>query len=172
MCCALLRCGSSRPLHQTPGRTDLDLKLELPSPVARPDLAAIETRGALDQLELKIRFSSAAGRLERSESVEQLCVVLRRGLNRPGHPSPDRIGLGIPLELPGRTAPEPLAAEARGALSQLDLERDYIPQQGEPIGAGPNRNDAHREGAGRNADDDDNDGGRRRPRPRQEGGIR
>ena len=30
-----------------------------------PDLAAIGTRGSLDQLELKIRFSSEAGRTER-----------------------------------------------------------------------------------------------------------
>ena len=35
--------------------------------MARPELAAIETRGALDQLELKIRFSSEAGRSRKSE---------------------------------------------------------------------------------------------------------
>ena len=68
MCCALLRCGSSRPWHPTPGRTDLDLELELPEPVARPELAANEKRGALDQLELKIRISSEAGRSKRGQS--------------------------------------------------------------------------------------------------------
>ena len=68
MCCDLLLYGSSRPWHPTPGRTDLDLKLELPQPVARPELATIATRGALDQLELKIRFSSEAGRSKRGQS--------------------------------------------------------------------------------------------------------
>ena len=29
MCCALLNCGSNLPWHPTPGRTDMDLKLEL-----------------------------------------------------------------------------------------------------------------------------------------------
>ena len=58
MCCAALNyavryliCRSSRPWRPTPDRTDLDLELELPERMARPELVAIETCGALNQLE-------------------------------------------------------------------------------------------------------------------------
>ena len=58
----------SASLGQDPDRTDLDLKLELPERMARQELVAVETCGALDQLELKIRFSSEAGRSKRGQS--------------------------------------------------------------------------------------------------------
>ena len=62
---ALLRCGTWRPWYPSHGRTDLDLKLELPGRIARPRLVAVEPRGVLDQLELKIQFSSETGRTEK-----------------------------------------------------------------------------------------------------------
>ena len=54
----LLPCGTSRPWYPNRDRTDLDLKLELPGSIARPQLVAIETCGVLNQLEIKIQFSS------------------------------------------------------------------------------------------------------------------
>ena len=65
--CAVLcrRCGSNHPWHPNPVRTDLDLKLKLPTRIVRPKLAAVETCGAFNQLELKIRFSSEVGRTDR-----------------------------------------------------------------------------------------------------------
>ena len=64
LCCSRLRCGSSYPWHPNPVRTDLGLKLKLPTRMVRPKLAAVETCGAFNQLELKIRFSSEVGRTD------------------------------------------------------------------------------------------------------------
>ena len=68
LCCSLLRCGSSYPWHPNPVRTDMDLKLKLPMRMVRPKLAAVETCGAVNQLELKIRFSSEVGRTDRGSN--------------------------------------------------------------------------------------------------------
>ena len=65
LCCSLLRCGSRYPWHLKPVRTDLGLKLVLPTRMVRPRLAAVEMRGAFNQLELKIRFKSEMGRTDR-----------------------------------------------------------------------------------------------------------
>ena len=66
--CALLRCGPSSPCSRNPGRLDQDLKLELPERLARQKMVAVEMRGTLNQLELKIRLSSRTGRTERGRT--------------------------------------------------------------------------------------------------------
>ena len=58
MCCAILNhavryfiVDQIVPSRHTPDRTDLELELELPERIARQELVAIETCGALNQLE-------------------------------------------------------------------------------------------------------------------------
>ena len=65
--CVVLYClvDTSRPWYPNHDRTDLDLKLELPGSIARPQLVAVETCGVLNQLELKIQISSETGRTEK-----------------------------------------------------------------------------------------------------------